>query len=120
MAISTSALSLTDYALMSNSPLVRAVTYSLIENDMIAQDIPLLNKKTLVANGVRFEGNLPSVNWAQLNAEGVTTKGTPTPYQEQLYLIRNYIDIDKMFVEEENAIQDPRATQIGAYLKAVT
>ena len=120
MAISTNAPSLADYALQSNSPLVRAITYSLIDYGNVAQDLPLLNKKTLVANGVRFEGNLPTVNWAQINSEGVTTKGTPTAYQEQLYTIRNYIDVDKLFVEDENAIQDPRAVQLGAYLKAVT
>ncbi len=120
MAIGTGTLTLADYALQSNSPLVKAVTYSLIMNDNVIQDVPLLNKKTLTASGVRFEGNLPTVNWAQLNAEGVTTKGTPTPYQEQVYLIRNYIDVDRMFVEEENAIVDPRATQVGAYLKALT
>lgn len=120
MAIAANSLTLADYALTSNSPLVRAVSYSLIQNDNVMQDIPLINKKTLIANGVRFEGNLPTVNWAPLNSEGVTTKGTPTSYQEQLYLIRNYIDVDKVFVEEENAIVDPRATQVEAYLKALT
>lgn len=120
MAIGAGTLTLADYAMQSNSPLVRAVTFSLIESGNIMQDVPLMNKKTLTASGVRFEGNLPSVNWSQLNAEGVTTKGTPTPYQEQVYLIRNYIDVDKMFVQDENAITDPRATQVGAYMKSLT
>src|SRR5258707_5881446 len=120
MAIAANSLTLADYALNSNSPQVRAVSYSLILGDNVMQDVPLLNKKTLVANGVRFEGNLPTVNWAPINSEGVTTKGTPTPYSEQLYLIRNNIDVDKVYVEDENQITDPRATQVGAYLKAVT
>lgn len=120
MTIDSNSLSLAQYALMSNSPLVRAITYSLIDYGNVLQDVPLQNKKTLIANGVRFEGNLPSVNWAPINSEPVTTKGTPTPYAEQLYLIRNSIDVDKVYVEEENAIVDPRAAQLGAYLKAVT
>jgi hypothetical protein len=120
MAVSANAVNLADFALNSNSPAVRAVTYSMIVNDNVAQDIPLLNKRSLIASGVRFEGNLPTVNWAQLNEEGVTTKGTPTPYQEQIYLIRNNIDVDKLFVQEENAIVDPRSAQIGAYLRALT
>lgn len=120
MAIDSNAYSLADYALNSNSPLVRAISYSLIENDNIIQDLPLLTKKTLVANGVRFEGNLPSVNWSPINSEGVTTKGTPTPYSEQLYLIRNYIDVDEVYVEEENSIVDPRAAQVEAWLKALS
>ena len=120
MAVSANSTSLADYALNSNSPMVRAVTYSLIMNDNIMQDVPLINKQSLIASGVRFEGNLPTVNWSPLNAEPVTTKGTPTAYQEQVYLIRNSIDVDKMYVRDENAIQDPRAIQVGAYLKALT
>lgn len=120
MAIGAGTVTLADYALMSNQPLVQAVTYSLILYSNVIQDVPLVDKKTLVVNGSRFEGNLPTVNWSPLNAEGVTTKGTPTAYQEQAYLIRNYIDVDKFLVEEENRIVDPRAVQADAYLKALT
>lgn len=120
MTIAANSVSLADYALTSNSPEVRAVTYSLIESGNIMQDVPLRNQASLVANGVRFEGNLPTVNWSLLNAEGVTTKGTPTPYSEQVYTFRNYIDVDKIFVKDINAIVDPRAAQVGAFLKALT
>lgn len=120
MAIASGTVTLADYALMSNNPLVQAVTYSLILYSNVIQDVPLSEKKSLIINGARFEGNLPTVNWSQLNAEGVTTKGTPTAYQEQAYIIRNYIDVDKFLVEEENAIVDPRSVQSEAYLKALT
>jgi hypothetical protein len=120
MAIASGTVTLADYALMSNSPLVQAVTYSLILYSNVIQDVPLNTKKSLIVNGARFEGNLPTVNWSQLNAEGVTTKGTPSPYQEQAYIIRNYIDVDKFLVEEENRIVDPRSVQAEAYLKALT
>lgn len=120
MTINAGTVTLADYALLSNSPLVQAVTYSLILYSNIMQDIPITDKKTLISNGVRFEGNLPTVNWSQLNAEGVTTKGTPTPYQENAYIIRNYIDVDKFLVEDENQLVDPRATMADAWLKAYT
>src|SRR5258708_11873154 len=120
MAIGAGTITLADYALMSNSPLVQRVSFSLIENGSALQDLPLITKKSLIVNGTRFEGNLPSVNWAQLNAEGVTTKGTPTPWQEKAYFIRKYIDVDYVLVEEENAITDPRAIELAAYLKSVT
>src|SRR5579859_3841420 len=120
MAIGAGTVTLADYAQMSNNPLVQAVTYSLIDYGNVIQDVPLVTKKSLIINGVRFEGNLPTVNWSQLNAEGVTTKGTPTPYQEQAYIIRNYIDVDKFIVEDENQIVEPRAIQAEAYLKALT
>jgi hypothetical protein len=119
MAISTSALTLADYALMSNSPGVQRVSYSLILSNNVLQDVPLIEKKTMIVNGARFEGNLPTVTWVPLNTEGTTTKGTPTSYQEQAYIIRNYIDVDKFLVLDQNAIVDPRATQAEAWLKSL-
>ncbi len=118
MAIDSNAYSLADYALNSNNPMVRAISYSLIEADNILQDIPILTQATMIANGVRFEGNLPTVNWSPLNAEGVTTKGTPTPYAEQVFVVRNYIDVDQLYVEDVNSIVDPRAAQTEAWMKA--
>lgn len=120
MPINPGTLTLADYALLSNQPLIQSVSYSLILYSNVLQDVPLATKASLIANGVRFEGNLPTVNWSQLNAEGVTTKGTPTAYQEQAYIIRNYIDTDKFLVEDQNQIQNPRAVQVEAYLKALT
>src|SRR4051794_833550 len=119
MSISASALTLAQYALQSNDPLVIAVTFSLIDNGCVIGDVPFINKATLIASGVRFEGSLPSVNWAQINSEGVTTSGTPTPFQESAYLIRNNIDVDKVLVLDQNQIADPRAIQLAAYMKGV-
>lgn len=118
MTIDSNSLTLAQYALYSNDPMVRAISYSLIDAGMVLEDIPITNAKTLKAQGVRFEGNLPTINWAKINEEGVVTSATPTPWSEQLYLIRNYIDVDKIFVEEQNAIKDPRAAQLDAFLKA--
>jgi hypothetical protein len=119
MAIASGTVTLADYAQMSNNPLVQAVSYSLIDNGSVIQDIPLVSKKSFTMNGARFEGNLPTVNWSQLNAEGVSVKATPTPFQEQVFILRNYIDVDKYIVEEENQISDPRSTQTEAFLKAL-
>ena len=118
--ISSNSYTLADYALNSNQPLIQRVTMSLIDYGNVLQDVPLVNKKSLIANGTRFEGNLPTINWSPLNSEGVTTKGTPTAYQEQVYLIRNYIDVDKFIVEDENQIVEPRGLQTQAYLKGLT
>ncbi len=120
MAIGAGTYTLADYALNSNQPLVQRVTMSLIDYGNVLQDVPLINKKSLIANGTRIEGNLPTPNWSQLNAEGVTVRGQPTPYQEQVYLIRNYIDVDKFIVEDENQIVEPRSLQTQMYLKALT
>ncbi len=118
--ISSNAYTLADYALNSNQPLMQRVTMSLIDYGNVLQDVPLITKASLIANGTRFEGNLPSINWTPLNSEGVTVKAAPTAYQEQVYLIRNYIDVDKFIVMDQNQIVEPRALQTQAYLKALT
>jgi hypothetical protein len=120
MAIGAGTLTLADYAQMSNQPLVQAVTMSLIDYGNVLQDVPLVNKATMIQNGARFEGNLPTITWRPLNAESVAIKGTPTPYQEQAYIMGNYIDVDKYIVLDQNAIVDPRATQTKIVLEALT
>ncbi len=118
--ISSNAYTLADYALNSNQPLIQRVTMSLIDYGNVLQDVPLVTKASLIANGTRFEGNLPTVNWTPLNSEGVTTKGQPTPYQEQVYILRNYIDVDKFIVLDQNQIVEPRGLQTQIWLKALT
>jgi hypothetical protein len=119
MAISSAALTIAQYAMLSNDPLIQAVTFSLIDNGSImARDIPFTNKQSLYVNGVRWEGNLPTVAWANINEEGTTVSAQPTPYQESVYTLRNYIDVDKLLVMDENQITDPRSAQVGIYMKS--
>ena len=120
MAVSSSAVPLTDYAIMSNEPRVMKITQSLLINGAVLVDIPLFDRKTMLQNGVRWVNNLPSVTWNSLNTEPTVTKGTPTPFQEQAFLVRNAVDIDHFLVEDENAIQDPRAVNLGAWLQSLS
>lgn len=120
MTIDSNAYSLAQYAVLSNDPMVQAVTFSLLDMGSAMTDIPFVTRKSLVANGVRWEGNLPSVNWGTINSEPTVTVGTPKPYQEQAFIMRNAIDVDKFLVEDENNITDPRGAQLAAYLKGVT
>src|SRR5258706_7037588 len=120
MAIGAGTVTLADYALTSNQPLIQNVLWSLIDYGNVIQDIPLVNKKALIQNGTRFEGNLPTPNWVPINSEGVTVHGQPTPYAEQAFIVRNYVDVDKYIVEDMNQILEPRAIQTQAYLKGLT
>jgi hypothetical protein len=118
MAVSSSALSLLEWANLSNSPLVKEVTFSLRNAGSIMTDIPFVNKKTLIQNGTRFTGGLPTVDWVPLNTEATNVKSTAQPYQEQAYLFRNQIDIDKVLMEDENQITNPMAFQVGAFVRS--
>src|SRR5690242_11460757 len=119
MTIDAKAYNLAQWAAMSNDPLVQAVTFSLIDCGTAMADVPFVSKKSFRLNGVRWEGNLPTVNWRALNSEPSNTIGTPKPYQEQAFIISNEIDVDKYIVEEENQIGDPRGNQVAAYMKSV-
>jgi len=112
------ALTLGEYAMQSNDPLVKKITFSLHKTMNAVQDIPLLNRKTLIQSGVRFIGNLPGVNWSPINVPPTITRGKPTPYQEQLYIVRNQFQIDAKLMGEENAITDPLDLQVGAWMEA--
>ena len=120
MAIGAGTVTLADYALLSNQPLVQAVSMSLIDYGNVIQDIPMIDRQTLQVNGTRWEGNLPAPNWVAINSEGTSVHGQPTAYQEQAYIVRNYIDVDKFIVQDQNQITEPRAAQTAAYLKGLT
>jgi len=120
MTTYTGAVTLTQYAKMSNDPLIRKVTMSLIEAGNAMRDIPFVTKPTMVVNGSRFTGDLPGVNWVPVNTSPVATSGEPKQFQESAFIIRNKIEVDKVLVQDENRISDPRTTQVTAYLRNVT
>lgn len=116
MAVDANAVTLADYAVMSNDPRVQAITSSLIDNgSVMARDIPFQTIPTLKINGSRWEGNLPTVDWVPLNSEGAVTKGTPTPFDAQAYVIRNKIQVDKFIGMDQNQIGDPMGLQVQAW-----
>ncbi len=120
MLLSDKPLTLTQYLLQSNEPLVQAVTFSLIKAGIVLQDMPIATKPTIYVNGLRFVGNLPQVLWTPLNADAKNVSGTPSPYQEQVFILRESVDVDKYLAMDQNQITDPRGVQVSAALKAIT
>ena len=118
MAVDANALTLVDYAQMRNDPLVTKIVMSLFDVGNLVDDIPLVTSQTLMQNGVRFIDNLPTPSWRQLNQLPTITKGTPTPWQEQLYIVSSQFQMEKRFLREKNAIQDPMEIQFNAWMEA--
>ena len=118
---SSNPITLSDYALMSNSPIVQKISYSLIQNGSVLADLPMKQYKSMVANGVRFLGSgLVSVTSRSLNEDPASGRSVPTPFQEQAYILSKNFDVDKILLDDVNSIQDPWTVEIGAYLKALT
>lgn len=119
MAVDTNALRLSDYALMSNNPRVQSITYSLIDNgSVLARDIPFVTDPTMIQNGSRVEGGLPSISWTKLNEPGDVVKFAPTPFREQAYIMRNRIQADKFLLMDKNQITNPLALQVAGWSRA--
>src|SRR3569833_3281350 len=118
MAVDANALTLVDYAQMRNDPLVTKIVMSLFDVGNLVDDIPLVTSQTLMQNGVRFIDNLPVPSWRQLNQLPTITKGTPTPWQEQLYIVSSQFQMEKRLLREKNAIQDPMEIQFNAWMEA--
>jgi hypothetical protein len=115
------ALTLVEYAKLSNVPLVKAVVMSLYEQGSVLTDIPLKTKKTMNVVGSRFTGkNMPRVDWAKINDLPIGTKAVPERFTESAFLIRNSITTDRYLAEDENALTDLEAFQVKAYLQELT
>jgi hypothetical protein len=61
--------------------------------------------------------NIPTPNWTPLNTEPQTFKTKPKSYEEQLYILRNKITVDRRILEQPNAIVDPVESQIQMFLE---
>ncbi len=120
MSIDSNALSLVDWYQTSNDPLVKEITFSMIEAGNVFQDIPLITNATIVANGSRVLGGLPAPHWTPLNSDPSAVKGKATPFQEQLWVIRDTIDIDHFIYKDKNQIQNPFDVQVDMYLKGLS
>jgi hypothetical protein len=120
MAVQSGSVTMAQQAALTNEPLVQGITMSLVDaGSVMARDIPFRTQESLFVNGVRFEGGLPAITWAQVNQEGVTVSTAPSAFQEQVFILRNQVDIDEFLVRDQNAIRDVRATQLEVLLKSI-
>jgi len=112
------ALTLADYASISNDPLVKEITKSLHKTWNALKDIPLSTNPSLRQTGMRYlNANIPTPNWTGLNSEPQTFKSKPKSYEEQLYILRNKLTVDRRILDQPNAIVDPVESQIQMFLE---
>jgi hypothetical protein len=118
----SNAISLSEYAVLSNDPLIQKLTFSLHQTGNILQDIPFTTKSSLKMRGSRFtglNGTLPTIGWRRLNEAPSATKGRPTPYEEQAMIMSNVIQIDAQLINDDMTIGDPLQNEINAYMEAL-
>lgn len=117
MAVDSSSITLSDYALLSNDPLVQYISNSMLMLGDVRQDIPLEIDPTMVKMGIRWiDGSNTSDNWRKLNEETTITKSIPSPWQEQAYIKNGGFDVDTFITADRNQIQEPFAAQLQKWL----
>jgi len=112
------ALTLADQAAISNDPIVKEITKSLHQTWNALKDIPLYTSPSLKQIGMRYlNSGIPSPNWTGVNSEPVAVKGRPKSYEEQMYLVRNKILVDKVLMSQPTNIIDPIEAQVQIFLE---
>jgi len=114
--LDANALDLVTFAKMSNAPRATNIAMAFLANNSIIADIPWISRKVLAMKGIRWEDNMPDVDWVKLNEGGPTVKGTPTQFEEQVYIARNTLKTDHLLIDDENAVVNPHLAQVDAYI----
>lgn len=118
MAIDSNALTLSEWAHLSNDPLVMKITDSMLKTNNLLQDIPLVTDGAMKMVGMRTIDNLPVISWGQINKAPTVTKGKPTPYEEQAFLVRNQFQVDKRLQNNKNNITPPLQYEVDSFMEA--
>lgn len=116
--IDNNAMTLTDYALHSNDPLIQEVAMSMIKAGSIFQDLPVITNPSLKVTGGRIVGGLPDVPWSPINGEPTIVKTEPKHYEEAFYFWREGLDFDEYLLQDKNAIDNPINIQSKALIDA--
>lgn len=116
--INPEALTIIQYAKMSNDPLVRKIGKSFLQVRSAFEDIPLPTLETLRRRGFRWVDQLPTVNYTALNVPPVVTVGSPTAWAEQVYVLANQFQVDELYLLDENSVGNPLDQQIKIWMKS--
>lgn len=118
MSVPSTSLTLAQYAQQSNAPLVQYVVNSLLSVDTVLSDIGFQTRPSMTVNGARLLGGLGTPDWRKINQSSAGTTSTLSPFSEQIYVLSNTIDIDRLIMMDQNAIGNPATVQVNALLEA--
>ena len=100
-------LTLADYA-ASPKPLMAGVADVLRHASPIMDMLPFVNTGSLSVETLR-QAALPSISWRKAGESHGSGKGRVDLVKEQAYSFGNYIDVDKVYVKQDNSLYDARA-----------
>lgn len=116
----SNALTLLEWAALSNEPLPTAVAMSLYDMGSVLAEIPLITKKSMLVTGARFTGKtMPRTDARKINDTPIGTKAIPEKYRESAFILSNSVTADRFIEEDQNSIGGSyMAFQVQAYLES--
>jgi hypothetical protein len=110
-------ITLPQYAMESNDPVVRKFVKAILSPESILNDIKLKTNKRLSAKGLRA---LPEdlgtfTGWTDVNETPNIYNASLQDFEERCFMIRNLLVIDEALLEQEDWIQDPISARISLW-----
>jgi len=98
MAVSTTALNYSEYALLADVPQRnREAALSFIKYGSVLTDIATKTENTLESSGMRYLGFSNTPGWVNINEAPSATKNVPSPWAEQKYMAAFNVEVSKVY-----------------------
>ena len=96
-------MTLLDYGLLSNVPLIKKIIVSWLKYNPIMMDVPMITYPSMVANGSRFLAaglNNLAINYRKINEQPTLWKALPKPFQESAFILSGAFAIDRVILKD--------------------
>jgi len=114
-------MTLTDMIQMSNVPLIQNVIYNLGMHSPLLSTMDFVLGKEIRKDIARYDGvNAPTPAWVKIGDPVGEFNGKFERASASMYHLRGKITLDKVEIENPQAIGDPVNTQIKMYLNALS
>lgn len=119
--VDANAYNLLDHAQNSNDPLIKETALVMIEASSIFTDIPTVTRKSFKMNGTRITGDLADPSWVNIDEPPAIVKDPdPEPWEEGIFIHRDGCQVDDLYLQEENVINDPFELKIKTKIRGFT
>lgn len=112
-------ITLAQYEQLATDPVKKGVINIFRRDSTILDRLSFESSKSLSIEIIRTK-SLPSVGWRKVGAAFSPSEGSTEPIQERVHALGGQVDVDKLYVEAGDTIQDVRATQTEMFSSAIT
>jgi hypothetical protein len=117
--IDSAAVTLNDYAKISQSPLERTMIEAVYNTPNVVKDIPLKSNPRFKVTRPRLEDDgLPTVSWGSVNKAPTSTKTTTEQHEEVASIVRSRIRVDDRILNQPDAVIDKMKVQTMGFARA--